>query len=161
MKGNLIVSIIAAALVAGLVGGSAASWFLIGAPAFALTAPPLAKVVQAQRFELVDESGRQRAVLGPTRRGDVGLLIADASGQVRAVLTVNGKGEPGLELLDEQGESRASMAVRTGESGTLALRDTDGRVVWQAPMKEGESIALCVAAPAPRMPSWMITSRTG
>src|SRR5262245_40154787 len=104
MRVNHIVLIVAAALVAGLVGGIVASWCRLGAPAFALTAPQLARVVQAQRFELVDESGRQRAVLGPTRRGDVGLLIAEPSGQVRAVLTVNTDGEPDLELLDENGD---------------------------------------------------------
>ena len=150
MKGNQTGLIVAASLVAGLVGGIAASWCLVGASALAVTAPPIAKVVQAESFELVDENGRQRAVFGPTLRGEVGLLIADPRGQVRAVLTVNGKGEPGLELLDEQGESRASMAVRTGESGTLALRDTDGQVIWQAPppMEGEKNITLRLASPA-------------
>ena len=121
MKGNQTGLIIAAAFVAGLLGGSAASWFAMGASVFALTAPQLAKVVQAQRFELVDQNGRQRAVLGPTRLGDIGLLIADPSGQVRAVLTVNATGEPDLELLNEQGDSRASLAVRTGGIRHLSL----------------------------------------
>jgi hypothetical protein len=166
MKGNQTVSIVAAAFVAGLVGGIASSWFLVGASAFALSAPQIAKVLQAESFALVDANGRQRAVLGPTLRGEVGLLIADPSGQVRAVLTVNAKGEPGLELLDEQGDSRASMAVRTGESGVLALRDNDGKLIWQAPppMEGEENIALRLASPAshaPFVPSWTVNVRTG
>lgn len=49
------------AVVAGLVGGVVSSWFLMGSPVFAQKAPEHEKVLQAERFEVVDQAGKGRA----------------------------------------------------------------------------------------------------
>ncbi|MCD6417093.1 MAG: hypothetical protein J7M08_10435 [Planctomycetes bacterium] len=78
------------------------------------------RTVTAERFELVDEKGNRRAVLGESEIG------------------------PGLELRDEKGNSRAvlgstSLVVpKTGEitklpESSLTLFDKDGKVIHEVP----------------------------
>ena len=77
MNGKQTVLIVAVALVAGLVGGVVASWFLMGAPVFAQKAPQPEKVLQAEKFELVDQAGKTRAGLRMAPNGRLGLDLYD------------------------------------------------------------------------------------
>jgi len=61
---------------------------------------PVAEVVRAKRFELVDSAGEVRALLGPTQYAD---------------------GGPALALYDNDGKECASLAVLVGISPQLSL----------------------------------------
>src|SRR3989442_7501235 len=69
------------AVVAGFVGGVGSSWFLMGAPVFAQKTPESAKVIQAEKFEVVDKDGKVRARLNSS-----GVGIADQDGKLRVTL---------------------------------------------------------------------------
>jgi len=132
------------ALAAGLVGGVVSSWFLMGAPVFAQKAPQPEKVLQAERFEVVDQAGKLRAALGTASDGSPSLTLADQAGKSRATLGIASDGSPGLQLYDQAGQLRAALgwtqleAIGTGETvnravSSLVLSDKNGKVIWQAP----------------------------
>jgi hypothetical protein len=56
--------LVALALIAGFVGGSASNWFFMGEPVFAQKPSQPPEVIRAKRFEVVDVSGNTRASLG-------------------------------------------------------------------------------------------------
>ena len=92
---------------------------------------PVAKVVRAERFEVVDAEGRVRAGLGlpappaaanlprapyavdalAVLDGSPGLTLRDEKGKTRAGLMVSDDGSPSLMLLDETGKARAMLVV--------------------------------------------------
>jgi len=85
-----------------------------------------AKVVRAERFEVVDAKGEVRAVLAVREDGTPHLALFDADGQVRAIVAVLPSGTPDLYLCDADGKPRASLAV--WEDGpSLTLRDAKGK----------------------------------
>jgi len=116
---------------------------------------PVAKVLRAERFEVVDSSGKVRAALETLPDGSPGLTLRDKDGQMRAWLSLLPDGSPGLTLRDKDGQMRAGLllsngspglslwgkdgkggamlAVRADGSPELALYDKDGRLVWQTP----------------------------
>ena len=62
---------------------------------------PVQEVVRAQRFELVDGTGKVRAMLAVASDGRAGLMLADEKGKARAVLTLDSEGSPNLFLSDK------------------------------------------------------------
>jgi hypothetical protein len=56
--------LVALALIAGFVGGSASNWFFMGEPVFAQKPSQPPEVIRAKRFEVVDTAGNTRAILG-------------------------------------------------------------------------------------------------
>ena len=117
---------------------------------------PAAKVMRAERFEVVDSTGRARAVFGERSNGELGLavfgkdggvramlaVIADGStelalrdqrGRVRAALSVWPDGTPRLALFDSEGKSRGVLGVGPGGNPALSLSDKRGKVLWNAP----------------------------
>ena len=74
------------ALVAGLVGGIGTSWVLTSHLVFAESGPLPTKVLQAERFEVVDQAGQTRAALAVAANGALGLTLADQAGKTRAIL---------------------------------------------------------------------------
>lgn len=67
-------------------------------------------VVKARAFELVDESGHRRALLGISPEGTVALGLFDQRGRVRSSMGLLPNGEP-----------------------VTVMRDEDGKVAWGAP----------------------------
>ncbi len=121
-----------------------------------------AKVVEAERFILRDESGKVRARLEVVKE-KVGLDIHDEDGTIRASLTLIRDGAPSLNLYDKDGNRRATLGyteleitravttlkntptgmrteyqilptgtVKRAES-SLVLFDKDRKVIWRAP----------------------------
>jgi len=104
------------------------------------------KTVEAERFILRDEFGRQRAALTVSKGGDPalylldtdeqarvalglskdgpGLYFTDPGGKHRAVLARNNDGI-GFDLLDENGKSRAAFHVNDKASGFI-IKDAGG-----------------------------------
>ena len=75
----------------------------------AQAASGVAKEVRANKFVVVDENGKTRAVLVAGKDG-VGLALNDENGKVRAELPVFKDG-PALSLKDEKGKTRAHLGT--------------------------------------------------
>jgi hypothetical protein len=99
--------------------------FLLGAGGEAVQ-----KVVRAERFELMDSTGKLRAVLGLTESGQPALGLWDQDGKARAVLGLRaGPGladEPGLWLSDHDGKVRAMLDLCCFGQPALSLLDQNG-----------------------------------
>src|SRR3972149_6409016 len=108
---------------AGFVGGLVSSWLFVGSPALAEKTP--AKVIRAERFELVDGGGAVRAALAATSDGP-SLGLFDENEKARAVLGVTGAG-PALVLADQNGKASAMVSVASDGPG-VNLYDENGKV---------------------------------
>jgi len=78
--------------------------------------------VRARRFELVDDRGRVRMVLGTqSDNGAPGLLVSDSAGRPRIALHVSPEDAPAFDLLDESGAPRIHVALDTDGAPMLTL----------------------------------------
>ena len=94
--------------------------------------------VRAQRFVLVDDSGKERASLVTDGNGSVYLVMFDAQGKNRINLSVNSSG-PSLALYDPSGQARAiigstpligsRIAGERTPASSVVLFDKDGRLL--------------------------------
>ena len=118
---------------------------------------PAAKVIEAERFSLVDASGRIRAslytknehgspvltfsdevgirriVLGLTDGGSLGLDIFDQQGRGGIVLGVGPNGNSNFFATDRLGKTRVVLGVNTEATPGLELSNKDGKIIWKAP----------------------------
>lgn len=98
------------------------------------------QTVTANRLNVVDESGRTRAVLGVNSDGITALQFNDQAGNVRLLLNLAEDGTPGVLLFDPGEVLRASLFI--GENNPVAelrLRDQQGSErVHMAVTPEGE-----------------------
>jgi hypothetical protein len=92
-------------------------------------------VVRAGRFELADQKGNTRAVLGLNPEGEPRLAMADESGQILATLGLeldykfNKSKLPTLRFLDRGGKVRSEINLtRTGDP-VIILRNERGGVI--------------------------------
>ncbi|MFQ5930764.1 MAG: hypothetical protein ACE5MK_13810 [Acidobacteriota bacterium] len=84
-----------------------------------------AKVVEAERFILRDNSGRVRARLGVFNE-KLALAFHDEDGTVRASLTILRDGKPSLNLYDQAGNTRATLGY-TELQGTRTLTTLENK----------------------------------
>jgi len=90
------------------------------------------KVVQAERFELVDSQGNVRARLGAGADGSPSLHLLDSNGAPRISLWVRSEPRmltdegPGLELCGENAVARARISVRSDGAPAVRLLDEQG-----------------------------------
>jgi len=76
------------------------------------TPGPVQDSVRARRFELVDERGNVRAVLGTqSENGAPGFLVSDSAGRPRIALHVSPEDVPAFDLLDASGAPRVHVAL--------------------------------------------------
>ena len=130
------------ALVAGLVGGVVSSRFLVVQPVFAENEIKPAKIIAAEKFLLMDENGKIRAILGPTQtdkgvtlaffdesglfRGGIypdGMMVLDDKGKPRIMLVLNDDDTVRLELYGESDKHSATLML--SENGFPGLKLTD------------------------------------
>lgn len=118
---KVVLTVIAVALMWLCLWGGGPKW---GTPAEAAgqAKSGVPEVIRAQKFELVDEEGKVRAVLGLGRDGAPNLDLSDAKGLKRATLALLPDGSPVLMLSDARGEERATL---TG-GRSLTMRDETG-----------------------------------
>lgn len=132
---------LAAAMVAGLVGGTMSVWLFNSGIAFAQKASKEKKVVTAEDFHLVDQDGKLRGALFVSAKGEPGFALFDKEGKDRILLMLNADGSALIDLHDETGESRAKLALGNDGSPMLslagdpavALINMDGKTIWKAP----------------------------
>ena len=135
----------------GVAGLAATTWIvgsLILHTGTAEAQPRVVREVRANRFSLVDETGKLRAVLAVLNTGPV-LALADENGKGRIALGVDS-----LCLYDETGKGRAELRISSSGSNlvladeaqrlrvllamaetgpSLNLFDANGRSIWSAP----------------------------
>jgi hypothetical protein len=137
-------------LISGII--SAALGLLAGFLGGRLAAPPAAAVLQAQRFQLVDQNGRLRGQLGvgpqgvarlalfgqngamplvslaADSRGGANLTLDDNQGQTAVVLTTEPQG-PRWVALYYQGRPRLGLEVHQQGQPAVNLYDQDHRLI--------------------------------
>ncbi len=142
-------TILGLTILAGLAGGVIVRQLFASTSAFAQKLCPQAAVIQAKRFELLDENGQRRAVLGFADDRAPALALFDKEGHLRAelglrpdggpkVLFWDGKtkvprvglallptGSPSLELADQAGNLRIVFGLGTNGEPVLGLFDQD------------------------------------
>ena len=134
-----------------LVGMFGSEWSLTG-PVFAKTP----EVITAEKFVLVDQTGKTRAALHMTLEGKPRLDLYDEEGRARVGIYLLKNGLPRLGLFDEEGMHRALIALLPSEQPGLIFFDDqgnpqmslmltpqhnpqitlsgrDGKVLWSAP----------------------------
>lgn len=131
---------LAAAMMAGLIGGMAAVWLFSGV-AFARKGSKEKRVVTAEDFHLVDGEGKLRGALFVSAKGEPGFALFDKEGKERILLMLNADGSALIDLHDETGASRAKLALAKEGSPslrligdpTVALFAQEGKQIWKAP----------------------------
>lgn len=120
-------------------------WRLFGPAALALlglivllgaTGQKVEDEVRAKSFVLVDQQGRQRAVLNvvPLPFFDIaGLRLYDQKGRARAALAVAGDGSSALNLYDQANFTQVNLSADPDGTPHLNLFGTNRQLLWQAP----------------------------
>ncbi|UCH36462.1 MAG: hypothetical protein JSV65_08940 [Armatimonadota bacterium] len=113
---------------------------VVGALVFMAATEPAAKVVRAERFELVDAKGKVRGLL--TLVGDVGpkLLLFGNDDNARAMLRLTPNGNPELCLYDKDGRGGVALMVGDDVNPRLTLRDKAGTLRAEF---SGTALELC------------------
>jgi hypothetical protein len=93
---------------------------------------PVAEVIRAQRFELVDAEGNVRGALGLDEDGNPRVCLCDKEGHVRGGLRLDRDGMPHLCALAESGSATAELGFGTSWRAGLVLTDYTGQVLWSA-----------------------------
>jgi hypothetical protein len=105
------------------------------------------EVIRAKRFEMVDDEGQARVVLG-TQDETSGLMLLDSNGQSVAELAVSDDtGSAMLSLYDERGSLRASLDLDADGSPTVGLYDISGEPRISLGIAEGGSPVLDFTGP--------------
>jgi len=113
-------------------GISATSW-LSEKSAYAEKTAPHAKVLQAERFELVDEGGHEHASLGLGPDGNPSLILYDVAHNVRVVVEMMADGNARMFFSDQEGKVRSVIGTAADGSPLLQLKGEDRQVIWSAP----------------------------
>jgi hypothetical protein len=126
-------------LTGGFLGGIAAMEF---APGVAI-ATHQTRMLRAEQFELVDNSGAKRAVLSNgsqlaslTAASDnqANLTLYDPNtGRARVGLGVAANGSPALVLFDQKGNDRVELNINSKGKPGLALADENGKTIAGLP----------------------------
>jgi hypothetical protein len=120
--------------------------------------------IVVQELQLVDPSGRQRAVLnvstddlarlsflttsgkrrlamGVLADGESALGLYDAQGRVRIGLNVPLDDSASIHLVDKTGRNRANFVQLPNGKSSFEIFDEDGHLVWSAPTGEAAGSA--------------------
>jgi len=113
---------------------------VVGGLVFMAATNPVAKVVRAERFELVDAKGKVRGLL--TLVGGIGpkLLLFGNGDNARAMLWLTPNGNPELCLYDEDGRGGVGLMVGDDVNPRLTLRDKEGTLRGEL---SGTELRLC------------------
>lgn len=100
-----------------LVGVAAVSVALLGA------GPQDPVVITAREFQIVDDDGTVRAILGTQPDGCSGLYLYDKTSRSRVVLDTKPDGRSGLYLYDKNGTGRVGVDIHGDEVAGITLAD--------------------------------------
>jgi len=112
---DLFTKVMLAAIAAGLWVLILRSYLAPGAVRAATKPLVVARLVRAERFEVVDSSGKLRAWLGMRPDEGPALVLLDRAGRTRAELSLKPVwDEPELRFRDERGTTRAKISLFAG-----------------------------------------------
>jgi hypothetical protein len=110
---------------------------LIGLAAVVLmgqvTPPKVTKVVEAEKFVLLDMNGKVRAELNMWPDGSPVLKLYSEDKKPRVALGVLPDDAPSLELFGKVGKARTLLTVEPTGRPLLALYGKDGKPMWSKP----------------------------
>jgi hypothetical protein len=155
MNRKQFVILLVAVIAAGLVGGFVSDR-MRGQTAQAQEAMASAKVIQAQEFRMVTESGETRARLtmlfgkqaylllcDDKGQGRISLSLsddqtpfislADSAGKTRAMYWLTRDGSPMIDLWDENEVARITLGKDANDKWAMLMTDTAGNVTWRVP----------------------------
>lgn len=99
------------------------------------------KVIRANKFEVVDNQGRTRAIFTEVTSG-AGLAIFDEKGKTQILLSMDKETGPALILHDETSDFSATLSVKK-VGPALSLNDERGNIrAGLVVMEEGPSLSL-------------------
>jgi len=121
-----------------------------GAAGYFSPLAPGARVIKAERFELLDKNGNIRAELGTqpdgsailafVNNGKASVLLRGVETGPRLHLTATDGAYAGLSassagvvMAMSQGKSEVSLVIDILRNPSLGLIDKDGKVIWSAP----------------------------
>ncbi len=130
MEGKRLAVLVGTIALAGALGGALANQAITGRVAFAQR-PEHAKIVRAEKIELVDAAGRARAWLEIDADGNPGLFLAREN-CILASFSLVGNGKPRLDFGDNC-SVRALLKVDDGGNPSLTLFDASHKTIWKAP----------------------------
>jgi hypothetical protein len=85
-------------------------------------------VVRSQRFELMDNMGRVRAVLAcDAQSGAPTCTFIDGEGTTRVTVGLAWNDMPSIQLAAEDGTARVALIARPEGNGMVLTVDNDGR----------------------------------
>lgn len=85
-------------------------------------------VVRAKRFELVDDEGEVRAILGPGPDNSVGLsFLGKGTAAERTSVGINAGGSAFVDTRDATGEGGIRLGVEEEGTAVIRFRDQQGR----------------------------------
>ena len=79
------------------------------------------KVCRAQAVQIVDDAGNQRAIIGMSPEGHVGIALSDKSGRIRTSIGLLPDGKPVMTMQDGKGnvvwgaQEATSQANKVGD----------------------------------------------
>ncbi len=109
-------------------GGAALAVFALAGLGMSLTSA-MCDTVTAERFQLVDSQGRQRALLDCYGRDETIFRMSQNGGKSSLEMVVNDDGSSLLTITDAQGHRRSALAVDVEGVPELAFYDAEGEVV--------------------------------
>lgn len=160
MGKKYLLTVVVLAMVAGFAGGVMASWVLTSRLVFAQQTPEQAKVMQAERFEVVDEDGKVRVEIGVgrLRYGEPYLQLTGKDGKALVELGSDSLGDPFFNLGEQGRSSRIEMMVAGGPHLVLHEGDTwvglhafNGGANLDLSQKEDARIQLRISGETPKL----------
>jgi hypothetical protein len=139
--------ILGAAVLGGLIG-VVATQVLIAQPVSAQATPP-GRTVQAEKFEVVDQTGKVRMQIGLTEQGDPSITLLDdarrplvqiAAGRAGAGLIIGNRDQPTLALLgvDDRGAPNLILNNPNGtKHASLGVQANTGKAFLQLFTQDG------------------------
>lgn len=130
MEGKRFAVLVGVVALAGAIGGAASNLIVAGRDAFADRQGP-AKIIRAEKIELVDANDRARAWLEIDSDGNPGLFLAREN-CILASFSLVGDGKPRLDFGDNC-SVRALLKVDDRGNPSLTLFDREHKAIWAAP----------------------------
>ncbi len=131
MKKGQFTMILAAAVLAGFLGGATAVYLGGPSPAVAADNP---KELKVSRLCIVDRNGKERITLEVDEKaGFAGLGIGDRREKGRIALVLTEKGEAMMGVMDEKQNMRAALMTDAYGRPYVVVMDEKEQPVWRVP----------------------------
>ena len=105
---------------------------LVGGALF-LAWKPLDGSVEAPKFVLAGNDGKQRMVWALERDGSPGMTLFDANQKTRFTLKMGPDGTPNLLMRDAEGTIVYQLTCKPEGMGAMTIMGKDNKILWKAP----------------------------